>query len=836
MKPTAAILEQELKDARAREDEYRVRLARHRELSRKLRAQSDALRAALRTADEGPLDLDRLLEAVGRLSSQALGVPRTSVWLFDERHQNLVCRWQLPERDEGPRLAIAVASAPRYVNAIRGSGVNAVAVADVFADARTAELHDYLRRHDVGALLDIPIVGPGAVHGVVCHEHQGGTRDWHEAEIDFATDVGALVALLLEAERRREAERMARGTEAKYQNLVEKLPVVVYSFDYNTAELDYLSPRMQDLAGHPPEHYLAANGVERWSATMAPEDRPLLQHRFSPHPGAAPEPELVYRINHPEKGHRWIRDSCALIRDARGKPFAVQGTLADITELRQAELWRAEAERRYQALLENVDVLGMVMAPDGRLQFVNDGFVRATGFSREEALGADAFTLLLPAESVASFRDPFVAALSQGQVQPRMEVQIRSAAGRLVRVLWTHTLLRDPDGEVSGVCSLGVDITLRVAEENAALEEQKMESLGRLAASVAHDFNNLLMVISAEVELLDPGAEATQARAQILEAVGQARSLTRALLAYARRETIAPTLVRVDELITNSAVLFERMVGRGVTLTLVAGAKGAEVVMDPSQLRQLIANLVVNAADATRGHGNQVRLSTAVVLMEADQARAKGLASEGDFVILRVSDDGPGVTTEIADKIFDPFFTTKPDGTGLGLAMCDSIVRRAAGRIEVSNTPGQGAVFSVYLPIARWAESRKAQAPEVPPATALVPAGRRVVLVVEDVEPVRNLVVRILSEEGLDVLEAPDLATASQRLREQKIDLILADGRLPDGDGAAWAAACLSGGRVSGVVVMVSGPSIVSFAGPYAVLPKPFRLPALVETVKRVLA
>jgi PAS domain S-box-containing protein len=831
------LVERELKAAHDREADYRTRLARHRGLSLRLRAHAALLRDALRESFDGWKTMSRLLNDVARLSSQALETPRTSIWLFDEDRSNLVCRFQLPAGASSEGLTLRVADCPGYIQALSTTELGAVAVNDAWHDARTAELRPYLRTYDVGALLDIPILGPGSLHGVVCHEHVGGARAWQEEEIDFATDVGAMVALVLEAERRISAEHVARGSEAKYQNLVESLPVTVYSFQARSGQLEYLSPRIQALGGFEAEHYLVAGGIERWVQAIEPEDREPVRRRLSGQIAEGFVGELIYRIRLPDGSRRWVRDTCAVVRDLTGHPIAVQGTLADVTDLREAELERAEIDRRYRRLLENTDLLAVILSATGHVEMVNDCFVRLTGFAREEALGADGFDLILPEGEREEVRARFLSSVRSGDIVPRFETSLRTRAGSVRRILWTNTLIRSSAGAVVGNASLGLDITDRVEAEASQLQQHKIESLGRLAATVAHDFNNLLTVISTAAASMGrhrgggSDADDASAREDIDAAVRQATGLTRSLLAYARRETITPTLLSVDDLVTSSTTLLRQIVGSDLELSVALGTSSERVLMDGTQMRQVLLNLVGNAVDATRGFGRQVRVTTSLVVLESDQARTRGLVAEGTFLVLSVADDGRGMTRTLQERAFDPFFTTKRDGegTGLGLAMCASIVRRAGGFISVESVPDKGATLRVHLPVAR------AQRDQDAPRRLVTPPR---VLIVEDDEPTRYFLARVLSNEGIEVVEAAGLAEARIALAGRPVDLLVTDRALRDGDGLHLAREARRD-RQTRHVVLVSGEAQESGAGPEvgvdAVLAKPLHIERLLEMVRALL-
>ena len=416
MASTDTLLNRELKRAREREADYRMRLSRHRELALKLRLHASALRESLREHPD-PGEIAKLLGEAMRLSSEALGVSRAGIWLFDDERQDLVCRLQVPAAVGSDPERISVATCPRYLAAVRACELGALAVDDVWKDPRTSELADYLKQHDIGALLDIPIQGPGQLRGVACHEHLGEPRAWQDEEIEFVTQVGAIVALALESERRTLAERTARSAEAKYQDLVESLPVTVYSFEIGTGQLVYLSPGVRDLGGRAAEYYLAAGGVERWLDAIEADHREEVRRRLSAPAFQPLEGELIYPIRLPDGTRRWIRDQRAVVRDARGQALALRGTLSDVTAWKEAEMSRAEMAARHRTLLENIDLLAVSLDGTGRVEFVNDCFVRVTGYSRTEAQGADVFTLLLPEARRDEARSSFLDSLRQGQLR-----------------------------------------------------------------------------------------------------------------------------------------------------------------------------------------------------------------------------------------------------------------------------------------------------------------------------------------------------------------------------------------------------------------------------------
>jgi PAS domain S-box-containing protein len=790
--------EREVIELREREQRYRGQVERQATLEQSLFVAWEALQQTLRIQPPTRTTLLPTLLGVARVSSRALKNKRTSVWLFDEPRERLVCRVLLIDGVEHPPECADLSTAQHavYIRSLAEQG--AVAVNDVARDARTQELIAYAQERDVVALLDIPIAIPGGLLGVVCHEHVGSARIWQREEINFASSVGIVVAVALESERRLLAEHAAQGSEAKYRHLVESLPVTVYSFDLRTRQLDYVSPQIFALGGWAADQWLRA-GAEAWIERVHPEDRAQVLARFEDGAARGFPSEITYRVKLQTGETRWVRDTCALVRDHVGRAIAVQGTLADVTERTQAELERRELERRYRTLLENVDLIAVLLDIQGRITFVNDACVRSTGYSKEQALGADWFELMLPSEQRAPVRARFLDAVARGSVVPHFEITLRTANGSERRVLCMNTVLRDREGKVIGTSSLGLDLTDRLRLENELLQQTKFESLGRLAAGVAHDFNNLLTVMVAQAAVLDRqtgAASAGEARATLHSAIDQAKELTRSLLVYGRRHPLENEITPIDSLVRETLALAGAIAGTDLQLVTSLSAGQACVLADRSQIRQIILNLVGNAADATRGHGQRIEIRTHVEYIDDDEARKHGARRGGEFVVICVRDDGRGMDGKTMSHIFDPFFTTKGEerGTGLGLPLCQSVAERSGGYMIVESKLGSGTQFRVYLPRAKRDAQPPQQQPPAPPAqSGVVPSTQstaarpKSILVVEDMPSIRQLLVLYLRESGYQVLEAADISSGARVLVSEEVDLLITDGALPDGAGQVLA-------------------------------------------------
>jgi CheY-like chemotaxis protein len=307
-----------------------------------------------------------------------------------------------------------------------------------------------------------------------------------------------------------------------------------------------------------------------------------------------------------------------------------------------------------------------------------------------------------------------------------------------------------------------------------------MEAVGRLAGGIAHDFNNLLTAISGYSEFLIEGLVDERMRRhadEIRKAAARAASLTGQLLAFSRRQVLQPRALDLNAVVSDMDMMLRRLIGEDVELVTLLDATVGPVQADPTQIEQVIVNLAVNARDAMPNGGS--------VTIETSEA----LTDEGDFVELRMTDTGVGMSDLERQQLFDPFFTTKEGGTGLGLATVYGIVEQSGGTIEVDSAPGMGSSFRILLPRA----DEPAEVPAVAPA-ATPRVGDETILLVEDETVVRQLVAEILESSGYTVMQAGDGPSALELLRRHsgKLDLLLTDVVMPGMSGPEVAQAVTS--------------------------------------------
>ena len=336
-----------------------------------------------------------------------------------------------------------------------------------------------------------------------------------------------------------------------------------------------------------------------------------------------------------------------------------------------------------------------------------------------------------------------------------------------------------------------------------------MEAIGQLAGGVAHDFNNLLCVIrgNADLVLMDPGQLtdlSVDCIKQIAAASDRAANLTRQLLAFGRKQVMNTQPLNLVGVIGNLTKMLKRIIGEDIELQCVSAERLPFVQADVGMIEQVLVNLVVNARDAMP-RGGQLLIATEVATFEVDYARTNPEAREGQFVCLRVSDNGIGIPAENLPHIFEPFFTTKGPGkgTGLGLSTVYGIVKQHQGWIEVVSNPGAGTTFKIFLP----ALEVPVTVPSTAPVETKPQGGNETILVVEDDEAVRSLTRRLLEGFGYRTWEAASGREALARWQDRadEIDLLVTDMVMPEGVTGRELAEQMRSRRPSLKVLFISG-------------------------------
>jgi PAS domain S-box-containing protein len=563
-------------------------------------------------------------------------------------------------------------------------------------------------------------------------------------------------------------------------------------------------------------HEWCAAGVEpiahryQWvpvgeSARHTLNDEPIVWQTLADVPAARERTVLeqegarsVLRV--PLGGADGVRGAVVLHQHREVRPWAahdelrarmVAGSIAGVLDRVRSERARRQSEERYRLIADNTeDVIWLYNLSDHRLEYVSPSVERLAGVPVAEAIRRPLRDLIEPAtfDALMHTLRERVRAVERGDASARVSthlVDTKRADGSLVPTEVVATLIQNAAGAVTHVQGVSRDISRRQMLEQQLIQAQKLESIGRLAGGVAHDFNNMLGVIVGQVELAledlgDQGGSVAVALEEISSAAHRSANLTRQLLAFARRQTIAPKILNLNEAVSGMLTMLRRLIGEDVTLDWQPDATLWPAKIDPTQLDQVLANIAVNARDAMAGTGHLSISTRNLVVDEALAARHVDV-TPGEYVELRVADTGVGIAPEVLEHVFEPFFTTKESGkgTGLGLSTVYGIVRQNGGFVYAESQVGAGTTFRIWLP-RREAGRQETTSKRVP-----APAGSGTVLVVEDERAILNLATIVLTRLGYEVLSAatPAAAVALFEQRDGHIDLVISDVVMPEMNG-----------------------------------------------------
>ncbi|OWK34176.1 sensory box histidine kinase/response regulator [Fimbriiglobus ruber] len=456
--------------------------------------------------------------------------------------------------------------------------------------------------------------------------------------------------------------------------------------------------------------------------------------------------------------------------------FSVTGH--DITSQKRADEELRLRDRAMQSVSQGI-LITDARQPDAPIVYASPGFVQLTGYGTEEVIGQNCRFL----QGMGTDR----AAVG------RIREAVREAKPCKEELLnyrkdgtpfWNELSLapvKNQSGALTHFVGVQTDVTERRSLEEQFRQAQKMEAVGQLAGGVAHDFNNLLSIITGYSEIiLSKAGKDDPIRAfvkEISEASARAASLTRQLLAFSRKTVLEPKVLDLNEVVRETGKMLRRLIGEDILFTNVLDPMISRVKVDPDQLGQMLMNLTVNARDAMP-RGGSLTIETRPVELDQEYARLHSDVRPGKYTMLAVSDTGTGMPPDVKERIFEPFFTTKGvgTGTGLGLAVVMGIVKQSGGHVAVYSEVNRGTAFKLYFPAVEDQASRATARSDVGSVR-----GAETVLVVEDEDGVRTLVLLILQTHGYKVLAATDGKDALRVVERHQgaIDLLLTDVVMP---------------------------------------------------------
>ncbi len=496
-------------------------------------------------------------------------------------------------------------------------------------------------------------------------------------------------------------------------------------------------------------------------------------------------------------GRVFERFSAPLIRDGliAGRVWSFR----DVTKRTKAEAALRESEERFRSLYHFTPVMLHSIDETGTILDVNDYWLERTGYRRDQVIGRKVHAFLT--ESSRETAGNALADLLEKGTVDDVHYEVVCANGEVFDGMLSAIAKRDDRGAFVRSFAAVVDVSERKRAEEArrllelqVLESQKLESLGILAGGIAHDFNNLLVGILGNADVarqqLSSEDPARKLIDEVITASQRAAELCNQMLAYAGKGRFVIVAVNLTDVVRDTIRLLEVSLPTGVSVTQEFAPSLPAIEVDLTQIRQLVMNLITNAADAVEGGEGTIAVETGRVRLEAGfagSALPSAPVRAGDYVFLSVTDNGRGMDRATRARIFDPFFTSKSTGRGLGLAAALGIVRGHGGTIDVQSEPGRGSEFKVYLPASKL-EPEPIESP-APSDSEL--RGDGLVLVVDDEESVRFVAKRMLERAGFEVVAVAGGEEALEVFRERGTDIraALVDMTMPGLDGRETLAA-----------------------------------------------
>ena len=535
-------------------------------------------------------------------------------------------------------------------------------------------------------------------------------------------------------------------------------------------EILFATPPIERLTGYRPAELIGTSAFD----AIHPDDLEDVRATFQRILRSGEPVRIEYRARH--KDNSWRRRDCVGVNRLDDRVVgAVVVNYRDTsavsvaeTALRERERWTSEQLR---AVISAVPIVLWAIDSNAIVTLSEGSLLRHIGLQPGEAVGRSIFELYASVPAILDFTR---AALRGHTPRWTIEIDGRSFSG-------CYTPLRDASDKVTGAIGVATDVSDRVHLEQRLVQTAKMEAVGRLAGGIAHDFNNYLTAIIsyADLALEHEGADASLRRdlEEVRKAGASAASLTRQLLAFSRQQSLQPQVLDLNAIVSGMTGMLRRLIGENIDLRSIAGGSLGLISADPSQIEQVIMNLVLNAGDAMVD-GGVLTIETANVDLDEVFAVDHPGAASGPHVMLAISDTGAGMDRTVQEHLFEPFYTTKAPGrgTGLGLATVYGIVKQSGGSIFVYSEKNRGTTFKIFLPRSDDA----AEAPRDTAGAAAAPHGHETILVVEDQPEVRSVVSNALSRHGYRVLTANDGNEAlTVAMAHGPIDLLITDVVMP---------------------------------------------------------
>ena len=682
---------------------------------------------------------------------------------------------------------------------------------------------------------------PGRPNGVRLRTlHKDGSWRVVEATAQNLFHVPAIAAIVINARdvtNRVLAEEALRASESRYRTLAEAAEEAIFIIDRNRQFL-YVNNFMAARWGVAQEELIGQSLTRLFDPDTVEK-----QHRILGQVLATGESLYVELRIETTRGVLWTGTRLAPLYDDSGEIYAALGISRDITAQKQAEESLREREELLTAILESMNEGVFVLDENYRYTYVNRAMVLLTGVANETVL-AD---VRLPWEQfphmVEQGADVMMRKAMAGETIRGEEMPYLLPDGTEGYVTRTYRPLRGSEGEIRGMVGVVRDVTENRRRQEAFYRQQRLATVGQLAAGIAHDFNNVLtpILLYAEfgADMTPDGSQLQTNLKEIVAAAVRAKGLVAQILTFGRQETShAARPINLQPVIQESLRLVRASLPSTIEIVPSIDQHCRAVMADPTEIHQIVMNLCTNAFYVMRDTGGVLRVTYRPVTVDAALAATGSNLHEGCYVCLTVADTGSGMGQDVLAHIFEPFFTTKPpgEGSGMGLSVVYGITRGLGGDILVASTPGQGSVFSIYLPELGADDDTPVETVATPPR------GNERILVVDDEEAITHIAGEVLRSLGYSVRVVGGSIDALQLVHDEPdgFDLVLTDFTMPTMTGLELAERLLQIRPNLPMVLMtgyretVSHETIASI-GIRDLLVKPFSIDALSRMTRRVL-
>ncbi|NUQ82455.1 MAG: PAS domain S-box protein [Bacteroidetes bacterium] len=730
-------------------------------------------RMALMKLTFSPQLRDGNVESVSRSitesTSSVVRADRVSVWLGDVSTGQLLCVDLFDRQSQLHESGFELRSDdfPRYFQALERSRV--IDATDAAGDARTRELAvSYLQPNGILSLLDAGIRVTGKLEGVICIESRS-RREWTPDEIRFAGEMADYMAQTILSHQRRAADLALKMSEQRYKFLVERLPesaIMLYNQDLRFLLVD--GPEIE-ANGMKKEELMGRTLYELFPPDLVALFEPNMRYVFSGKPHSA---ELAFQ-------DKWYLYHYVPITDDQNEVVYGMLVARNITSKRKAQEDLSRSEEKYRRLFREDLSANIILTADGKLVDANPSYLKMFGFDDLKTAKTVHFSTLFRTTSV--WKDILNALSREGRLE-YLENEMVRQDGKTVYAVTSFILTKNSAGQVSEIKGYLLDDSKRRELEHQLVQSQKLQSIGTLAGGIAHDFNNLLAIILGRAQMLENRVQSDPRLlrdAQIIhQAAERGTGMVRQLLTFARKSETRAEKIDITDILLDIEKIIRETFPKNITFHSEYTGKMPVIQGDSTQLYQVFLNLCVNSRDAMPG-GGHLSVTTSVLDGDSLNQRIRNAIAKS-YVQVVVSDSGMGIPSNVINRIFEPFFTTKDigKGTGLGLSVAYGIITAHRGFIEVDSVAGKGTSFTIYLPVEEVVST--VQGMEVTTVTE-VRGGNETILLVEDEEMLRDLVMEVLISKGYHVLSAFNSVEAIDLIQNRKepIDLILSDYGLP---------------------------------------------------------